>query len=112
MPGGKKTAAKRPARNSGANIGYEAQLWQMADALRGSMDAAEYKRVVLGLISPKHISDAFEEHDARLPREANPQDPDEHGAVNAFRVPGPRAVTGGKCTCSFVGLLQSLCHCW
>ena len=24
-----------------ANIGYEAELWQMADALRGSMDAAE-----------------------------------------------------------------------
>ena len=28
--------------SNGANIGYEAELWQMADALRGSMDAAEY----------------------------------------------------------------------
>lgn len=35
---------------TGANVGYETQLWQMADALRGSMDAAEYKHVVLGLI--------------------------------------------------------------
>ena len=35
---------------SGALTGYEAELWQMADALRGSMDAAEYKHVVLGLI--------------------------------------------------------------
>ena len=26
---------------SSATVGYEAQLWQMADALRGSMDAAE-----------------------------------------------------------------------
>ena len=26
----------------GATVGYEAQLWQMADTLRGSMDAAEY----------------------------------------------------------------------
>jgi type I restriction enzyme M protein len=35
---------KRGAGNStAANVGYEAQLWQMADALRGSMDAAEYK---------------------------------------------------------------------
>ncbi len=25
-----------------ATVGYEAQLWQMADALRGNMDAAEY----------------------------------------------------------------------
>ena len=46
--------------NNGANVGYEAQLWQMADALRGSMDAAEYKHVVLGLIFLKYISDAFE----------------------------------------------------
>jgi type I restriction enzyme M protein len=34
----------------------------MADALRGSMDAAEYKHVVLGLIFLKYISDSFEEH--------------------------------------------------
>ena len=27
---------------------YRATLWRMADALRGSMDAAEYKHVVLG----------------------------------------------------------------
>ena len=49
----------RPNGN-GANVGYEAQLWQMADALRGSMDAAEYKHVALGLIFLKYISDAFE----------------------------------------------------
>lgn len=35
--------------NNGATLGYEAELWRMADALRGSMDAAEYKHVVLGL---------------------------------------------------------------
>ena len=34
--------------NGGATIGYEADLWAMADALRGSMDAAEYKHVALG----------------------------------------------------------------
>ncbi len=43
-----------------ANVGYEAQLWQMADALGGSRVAAEYKHVVLGLIFLKYISDAFE----------------------------------------------------
>src|SRR5690606_4277641 len=36
------------------------QLWQAADRLRGSIDAAEYKHVVLGLIFLKYISDAFE----------------------------------------------------
>ena len=41
-----------------ANVGYEDRLWQMADALRGSMDAAEYKHVCLGLLFLKYISDA------------------------------------------------------
>lgn len=36
--------------SSSATVGYEAELWRMADALRGLMDAAEYKHIVLGLI--------------------------------------------------------------
>jgi len=44
-------------------------MWEAADALRGSMDAAEYKHVVLGLIFLKYISDSFEEHRARLEAE-------------------------------------------
>ena len=43
---------------------YRSDYWRMADALRGSMDAAEYKHVVLGLIFLKYISDAFEERHA------------------------------------------------
>ena len=62
MPKQKNAAQKA----NGATVGYEAQLWQMADALRGSMDAAEYKHVVLGLIFLKYISDAFEEQHAKL----------------------------------------------
>ena len=76
---------------NGANIGYEAQLWQMADALRGSMDAGEYKHVTLGLLFLKYISDAFEEQHARLQAEkkqgADPEDPDEYRALNIFWVP-------------------------
>ena len=76
---------------TGANVGYEAQLWQMADALRGSMDAAEYKHVVLGLIFLKYISDAFEEQHAKLVAEqakgADPEDPDEYRAQSIFWVP-------------------------
>jgi type I restriction-modification system DNA methylase subunit len=41
----------------------------MADALRGSMDAGEYKHVVLGLLFLKYISDAFEEKHAQLEAE-------------------------------------------
>ena len=45
--------------NGGANLGFEDKLWAAADKLRGNMDAAEYKHVVLGLIFLKYISDAF-----------------------------------------------------
>lgn len=53
-------------RNNGANLGFEEKLWQAADKLRGHMDAAEYKHVVLGLVFLKYISDAFEEHHHQL----------------------------------------------
>jgi len=43
--------------NNGANLGFERQMWQAADALRSNMDAAKYKHVVLGLIFLKYISD-------------------------------------------------------
>ena len=76
---------------SGATTGYEAELWQMADTLRGSMDAAEYKHVVLGIIFLKYISDAFEERHVLLESEreqgADPEDPDEYRAENIFWVP-------------------------
>ncbi|MBZ0144810.1 MAG: type I restriction-modification system subunit M N-terminal domain-containing protein [Rhodocyclaceae bacterium] len=35
--------------NGATELGYEARLWKIADALRNNMDAAEYKHVVLGL---------------------------------------------------------------
>jgi type I restriction enzyme M protein len=77
--------------NTSATVGYEAQLWQMADALRGSMDAAEYKHVCLGLLFLKYISDAFEEKHAALLAEkaegADPEDPDEYRAQSIFWVP-------------------------
>jgi len=75
---------------SGATVGYEAKLWAMANTLRGSMDAAEYKHVALGLIFLKYISDAFEErHSAILKKwgaEAA-EDHDEYRAENIFWVP-------------------------
>ena len=62
----------------------------MADALRGSMDAAEYKHVVLGLIFLKYISDAFEERHAAVLAawgEDAAEDRDEYMAENIFWVP-------------------------
>ena len=60
------TPQTRAKTSQSFTTGYETHLWQMADALRGSMDAAEYKHVVLGLIFLKYISDAFEERHAEV----------------------------------------------
>src|SRR5450631_3131685 len=86
--------AKSPsAKDSSANLGFEAKLWLTADKLRNNMDAAEYKHVVLGLIFLKYISDTFEEHRAKLVAGkadyagANPEDQDEYKAENVFWVP-------------------------
>lgn len=42
------------------------KLWKAADKLRNSMDAANYKHIVLGLIFLKYVSDAFEERQNEL----------------------------------------------
>jgi type I restriction-modification system DNA methylase subunit len=69
----KKRAGKNEKAN-GAQPKLETKLWAAADKLRGHMDAAEYKHVVLGLIFLKYISDAFEEHQNKLKEEmANPE---------------------------------------
>src|SRR4051794_7510310 len=44
-------------------------LWKSADALRGQVDAAEYKHVVLGLLFLKYISDSFESRREQLKAE-------------------------------------------
>ena len=77
-------------RGSGTTVGYEAKLWAMANTLRGSMDAAEYKHVALGLIFLKYISDAFEERHSAILKELGAEaaeDHDEYRAENIFWVP-------------------------
>jgi len=79
-------------------------LWAAADKLRSSMDAAEYKHIVLGLIFLKYISDAFDErreqlksafvaenHDLHLPDAADHagalEERDYYTMANVFWVP-------------------------
>src|SRR5258708_35683151 len=77
---------KKDKGSNGSALGFEATLWAAADKLRGNLDAAEYKHVVLGLIFLKYISDAFGEQHAKLVKEpgADPEDRDEYLAVNVF----------------------------
>jgi type I restriction enzyme M protein len=85
------TARRRVSQKhgGGANLGFEEKMWMAADKLRGKIDPAEYKHVVLGLIFLKYISDHFEEFRAQLALdpEANLEDRDEYKAENVFWVP-------------------------
>ena len=44
----------------------EVALWESANKLRGNVESAEYKQVVLGSIFLKFASDKFEEHRIKL----------------------------------------------
>lgn len=88
--GPRRGQGKSAKQKSGdGDLNFEARLWSMADQLRGSMDASEYKHPVLGLIFLKYISDAFEELHAELASdpEADAEDRDEYTARNIFWVP-------------------------
>ncbi|MDR2639396.1 MAG: type I restriction-modification system subunit M N-terminal domain-containing protein, partial [Helicobacteraceae bacterium] len=71
-----------------ASVGFEQQLWAAADILRGNMDAAEYKQVVLGLIFLKYISDRFEERYRELEADDDDvEDKDAYTEAGVFFVP-------------------------
>lgn len=77
----------------------QAILWKAADKLRGSIDAAQYKEFVLGLIFLKYVSDAFEERRNELAKELSEdgisedqigdflEDRDEYTGAHVFWVP-------------------------
>lgn len=71
-------------------LSIEDKLWKTADALRGSMDASEYRNVVLGLIFLKYVSDSFETKYNELMESEYPEDaedPDMYLSENIFWVP-------------------------
>lgn len=48
------------ADKTNANIGFEKQLWDAACVLWGHIPAAEYRKVIIGLIFLRYISAAFD----------------------------------------------------
>lgn len=90
MPRKQKTSrrTKRTGSNNKttAKIGFEQKLWLAADKLRGTMDAAEYKHTVLGLIFLKYTSDSFESHRSWLVKEI--ADPNSAHHVTSAASPG------------------------
>lgn len=71
------------------SLGFEDKLWEMADKLRGNIQASDYKAVILGLIFLKYISDSFEEKYNELVAEGEgfEEDRDAYLEDNVFFVP-------------------------
>ena len=61
-----------PSSKNGSNgaenhdLPFAKELWEACDRLRGSVESAEYKHLVLGLVFLKYISDSFERRRAVL----------------------------------------------
>ena len=72
-----------------ANIGFEKQIWDAACVLWGHIPAAEYRKVIVGLIFLRYISSAFERKFNALVAEGEgfENDKDEYIADNIFFVP-------------------------
>ena len=50
------------ANVNNANIGFEKQIWDAACVLWGHIPAAEYRKVIVGLIFLRYISCAFDKN--------------------------------------------------
>src|SRR5437763_3802042 len=96
--------ATKGSANGNHDLPFAKELFEAADKLRGSVESAEYKHLVLGLIFLKYISDSFtlrrEQLQAELTDPASDlytpdvaeqeevlEDRDEYVAENVFWVP-------------------------
>lgn len=97
MPPRKRQASMHQAPSTMKEL--KDTLWKAADKLRGSLSAAQYKDVILGLVFLKYVSDAYDERRNTLREElggdnADPvqlemdlDDPDEYQGYGVFLVP-------------------------
>jgi type I restriction enzyme M protein len=98
------STATGEARPNGGDLPFARTLFDACDGLRGHVESAEYKHLVLGLIFLKYISDAFERRRSTLEAETRRrdgelftedeterqeilEDRDEYVAENVFWVP-------------------------
>ena len=64
-------AKKVTAKKTAANIGFEKQIWDAACVLWGHIPAAEYRKVIVGLIFLRYISSAFDKRYKELVAEGD-----------------------------------------
>ena len=77
------------AEKGSVKIGFEKQIWDAACVLWGHIPAAEYRKVIVGLIFLRYISNAFEKRYNELVAEGDgfEDDRDAYLECNVFFVP-------------------------
>ena len=77
------------SKQSKTNNGFEKQIWDAACVLWGHIPAAEYRKVIVGLIFLRYISSAFEKRYQELLDEGEgfEDDIDAYTENNIFFVP-------------------------
>ena len=77
------------AAKNNTDIGFEKQIWDAACVLWGHIPAAEYRKVIVGLIFLRYISSAFEKRYEELIKEGDgfENDRDAYVEENIFFVP-------------------------
>ena len=92
------------AERTNANIGFEKQIWDAACVLWGHIPAAEYRKVIIGLIFLRYISAAFDAQYRKLVMDGDgfEDDPDAKGGTL-----GDNRVCG-----SYAGDRHSHRHCY
>lgn len=77
------------AKTNNTNIGFEKQIWDAACVLWGHIPAADYRKVIIGLIFLRYISSAFDKRYKELVAEGAgfENDKDAYKEVNVFYVP-------------------------
>ena len=77
------------ADKNNTNIGFEKQIWDAACVLWGHIPAAEYRKVIIGLIFLRYISAAFDKRYKELMEEGDgfEDDIDAYTMENVFFVP-------------------------
>lgn len=76
-------------QQTNANLGFEKQLWDAACVLWGHIPAAEYRKVIIGLIFLRYVSSVFEKKYRDLVAEGDgfEDDRDAYNEDNIFFIP-------------------------
>ena len=77
------------AEINNANIGFEKQIWEAACVLWGHIPAADYRKVIVGLIFLRYVSSAFEKKYNELVADGDgfEDDRDSYTAESIFYIP-------------------------